>query len=421
MNVKHYPLTVIQSDYFLDWDQNHSMTQYNMAGYMSFQTNCIDRERLEKAFEKMLSLNPYLYNRFVKVSEDEVPPLKYYNDPTRLIRQYPETNQEMKMNYKEMSDAELDAYIHHATPPFDLFHEPMMRATLVRTPTHDVLVYDFFHSLMDGVSIRQFITDMATLYQGDEIEPQGMRFYEIAEKQYEAFDSEQYLTDKRFNMEKLKNISCYTDFCKADDITESWGNSLFGQKKVPMDRIKAWAKANNYTLPAFLMAVYAKTLSEMTGEKKVVFFTYYHGRSPKEIKKSLYGQLTFPMLLVFDIDQHEDIKSLIEKVKINLMDDLRHGICPIYHTIRELGIKDNYGTDFLYNGPYMDFFVCYEGNTAVWEWFDSGVSMDHLDFCIYQDDKRYIIDVTCSDALYTREQVDKFMKLYIDTVERIIS
>lgn len=32
MNVKHYPLTVIQSDYFLDWDQNHSMTQYNMAG-----------------------------------------------------------------------------------------------------------------------------------------------------------------------------------------------------------------------------------------------------------------------------------------------------------------------------------------------------------------------------------------------------
>ena len=147
----------------------------------------------------------------------------------------------------------------------------------------------------------------------------------------------------------------------------------------------------------------------------------YNSVAELRIKKSLYGQLTFPMLLVFDIDQHEDIKSLIEKVKINLMDDLRHGICPIYHTIRELGIKDNYGTDFLYNGPYMDFFVCYEGNTAVWEWFDSGVSMDHLDFCIYQDDKRYIIDVTCSDALYTREQVDKFMKLYIDTVERIIS
>ena len=122
------------------------------------------------------------------------------------------------------------------------------------------------------------------------------------------------------------------------------------------------------------MAVYAKTLSEMTGEKRVTFFTYYHGRSPKDKKKSLYGQLTFPMLFVFDLDQHEDIKSLIKKVKINLMDDIRHCICPIYHTIRESGMKDNYGMNFLYNGSYMGRVVNYEDNTAVWEWFETGIS-----------------------------------------------
>src|SRR5574344_1715699 len=127
-SMKHYPLTVVQSDLFVDWNNNHSITQYNKAGCLPFKTNCIDRERIEKAFEKILSLNPYLYNRYIRVSEDEVPTLKNYDDPTRLIRQYPEKDQKIKLDYIEMSDAELDVFLHQATPPYDLFHAPMIRA-----------------------------------------------------------------------------------------------------------------------------------------------------------------------------------------------------------------------------------------------------------------------------------------------------
>lgn len=390
-----------------------------MAGCLPFKTNCIDRERIEKAFEKILSLNPYLYNRYIRVSEDEVPTLKNYDDPTRLIRQYPEKDQKIKLDYIEMSDAELDVFLHQATPPYDLFHAPMIRATLIRTPTHDALVYDMFHGLMDGISIQQFVMDMATLYQGDEIVPQGMRFYEIAESQYEAFNSERYLADKEFYENKLRNITHYTDFYHQNG-DRIGGNSLHLQKIIPSTQINAWAEKNHCTAAAFLMAAYAKALSVMTGEQKVIFSTYHHGRSAEELKNSIYGQFTIPLIVVLDIDQNEDIKDLINKVKRNLVEDIRHHSCPIYHIRKDLRTNNCYGTEFLYNGHHMDFELVYEGNRATWTWLDFGLSTSHLEFYIFQDGSLYILDTMCSDSLYSSAQAKEFMNIYYNIVTGIV-
>lgn len=420
--MKHYPLTVVQSDLFADWDSNHSMTQYNMSGYFSFDTKCIDRERLSRAFDKLLSSNPYLYNRFVRVSEAEVPALKNYDDPTRLIRQYPDTNQKIKLDYIEMDDADLETYLHHSTPPFDLFNGPQIRLTLIRTLTHDVIAYDTFQGFIDGISLRQINEDMGTLYSGGEIEPQGMRFYEMAQKLYEDFDTEQYLEDKAFYENKLKDISCYTDFCHPNVSADlRWGHTLHRQKMVSATKIDTWAVAHGCTSAALLMAVYAKALSEMSGQRTVAFYTYHHGRSSREMKKSLYGQLTVPLPVVLDIEKGERIASLMEKVKKNMMGDIRHRCCPVYHTYRNLKIKDTTGTEFLYNGHHMDFNIDYGGHQAIWDWFDFGVSMSHLEFCIYQEGSQYIFDAVCSDALYTEAQVDVFLNLYDNIVVDIIT
>ena len=132
---KHYPLDCHTKHYFWTGDQNHSMTQYNMAGYLSFETNCIDRNVWKKALRRcclwihIFTIDLWRFLRTRCLHWNIIMILQ------RLIRQYPETNQEMKMNYKEMSDAELDVYIHHATPSFWFVSQGADDAGYTRTDT----------------------------------------------------------------------------------------------------------------------------------------------------------------------------------------------------------------------------------------------------------------------------------------------
>lgn len=418
--MKHYPLTSEQSLIFMGWDTNNSTTQYNMAGYLLFDKVCIDRTRLEKAIEKLVTLRPYLYNRLIKVSEEEVPALKYFEDPTRLIRQYPEMNQDIKLHYMEMRDEELDAYIHSATPPFNPFSEPMIRFGLVQTPTRSVITITFFHLLVDGVTMKAVNSDLEILYKGDEIAPQKMGFYEVATQRYAAYDSTLYLSDKKFFEGKFKAFEGFTDFARPFDKDLPWGNSIFLEKNISWKSVDEWAALHNCSTADLLMAIHAKTLSAITGRRTVSFYTYNHGRSAKDLKNVIYGHFLCPMVLMIDIEQDDSLLTIISRARHEMFSGLRHRTYPVFHYFlsREM---DYHGTEFLYNGPYMEFTNIYDDNVTYWHWFDLGLSLSHLTFAIYQRGINYALEADCSDTLYLTKQIDSFMALYCELLTKCIS
>ena len=204
---------------------------------------------------------------------------------------------------------------------------------------------------------------MATLYQGDEIEPQGMRF--LWNCREAVWGIRQWAVSDR---QKIQYGKAEKYFLLYWFLQGWWHLRIMGQLSCSVRRKFQWIglkhgqKANNYTLPpAFLMAVYARLSVRWQVEKKVVFFIYYHGRSPKINKEVLYMvNSTFPMLLVFDIDQHEDIRVVDWKIENQLDGWPPSRYLPHISLRSGVGQKDNYGTDFLQR-TYMDFFVCYEG------------------------------------------------------------
>lgn len=417
--MKHYPLSNMQSDMFMEWNENPETTQFNMAGYLLFEKGSIDRERLAKAVDKLLEIHPYLYNRLIEVEDDESLTLKNFDDPFRTIRQYPEYNQEIKLQFKEMSDEDFQKYISSPTPIYDPFNDAMIRFNFIETPTYDVFTIDMFHILVDGISIKKINNDVEALYRNEEVESDGLYFYNRVEKEYAAWDSDSYLADKQFFEEKFSTLDGLTDFANTDSEDDGLGKSLFFEKNISWKKVDEWAANHGCSSANLTMAIYAKTLSQFTGHQKVAFYTPNHNRSKKEIINPFVGNVLCSSILVIDVEPELSILDLAGKVKMEMFSALRHKTYPISHYFINHELND-YATEFLYDGPYMEFTGHYDDQVCYWRWFDFGNNLEHLSVTVYQRGENYAIEADCSEKLYSREQIEKFITLYYQTLSECI-
>lgn len=156
------------------------------------------------------------------------------------------------------------------------------------------------------------------------------------------------------------------------------------------------------------------------GFYEVATYTYNHGRSAKDLKNVIYGHFLCPMVLMIDIEQDDSLLTIISRARHEMFSGLRHRTYPVFHYFlsREM---DYHGTEFLYNGSYMEFTNIYDDNVTYWHWFDLGLSLSHLTFAIYQRGINYALEADCSDTLYLTKQIDSFMALYCELLTKCIS
>lgn len=83
----------------------------------------------------------------------------------------------------EISDAEFDEIKSSLIVPIDLTKPgPALTARIYLTPTRRILVLNIHHAIMDGESLRILLQDIAAVYDGKEIEPEDLSFFEYLEE-----------------------------------------------------------------------------------------------------------------------------------------------------------------------------------------------------------------------------------------------
>ena len=91
----------------------------------------------------------------------------------------------------EISDAKFDEIKPTLVVPIDLTKpEPALTMRIYLTPTRQILVMNIHHAIMDGVSLRILLQDIAAAYDGKKLEKEELSFFEYLEERTARIETE---------------------------------------------------------------------------------------------------------------------------------------------------------------------------------------------------------------------------------------
>ncbi len=190
---KHYAASFEQVRMFILNKFEGIGTTYNLTSFNEIE-ECVDRPRLEKAFQELFERHEVLRTSF-QMAEEQVVQKVHMNVPFNL-------------NYIDaqgQTDEEIRKQINQFIRPFDLSSPPLFRACLIsRSADNHLLVLDIHHIITDGLSGAILTRDLSRLYTNEELPPLKLSYKDYSEWQYRLLNSPRVLKQEEYWLDTFK-------------------------------------------------------------------------------------------------------------------------------------------------------------------------------------------------------------------------
>ena len=389
----------------MEWMSNPGITRYNLPMYVPFSKN-IPLDRLEHALRTIVSARKVLRTRFV-LDEDGLP------------RQYAVDDMPFDIPRKCMSADELEKYIKDGfVRPYDLLSgEPLFRIELVETPTNHIILFEVHHVIADGLTLAPNLTlkDMPAAYNGESLKeiPYGM--YEYAEDEQATMQTEAYERSKAYYAEHFSGRE-FTTLSRS--AANPLGRSIHEDSYMDSDTVDAWCQANGTASNLLYMAAFSYVLAEASREDEIVYRTINHGRMDKRLLDA-YGMFVKSSPVLSIVNRQQTVIDFIKGFRRELMSSIRYGSYPFSHFCRDL--KMSGGVEFGFQGYKIQEFIELDGEKAFAHQIDLGKSSSDLTCIIYLRDGKYDIRLSSSDALNSREDLQRLARAIKATAENMMA
>ena len=397
--MKTYPLLQSQMGIFLEWMGEPSATRYNLPCFLSFSKK-ISAEQLEAALLKLIKSRRVLQTR-IFIDENGNP------------RQYSDSNLEIGVLRREMSDEELTNYkLKGFVRPYDLLSgEPLCRFEIIETPTQNAMFFELHHIIGDGLTLAPNITlnDFPKAFYGEELPEIPFGMYEYAELEEENLESDAYGKAKQYYAEKFAGMNFTSLGQLPADCT---GNSIHEDAYIPAATIDDWCRENGTQSNLLFMAAFSFVASIVSREENVVFSSINHGRMDKRLRNA-YGMFVKSNPILASITPDKSVIDFIKGFRMELMSTIRYGAYPFSHFCRDLKMTPT--IEFGFQGVAMQEYLEIDGEKIYAEQLDRGKSSSNLTCIIYLDKGNYDIRLTASDAIFSREKLEMLAKTIKNT------
>ncbi len=391
MKTKSYPLCQAQFGVFVYCQNEPQSTQYNLAAQYCLP-QATDMERMKSALEQIIDMRPVMRTRL-------------FLDENGTPRQYADTEMTIPVGMRDMSDEEADRIIGGYVKPFSILgEEPLCRFDLITTPTRKLLIHDFHHLIMDGTSLLNFRKDLADAYSGKTLTEGGDQMYRFAEEEAARKGDAAYTEAAEYYAEKF----CGTEFTDlAGNKQTSLGETIVVSAKLPKSEIDAFSKTHKTESHIMVQAAFALVLSRLSRQGQVAYASVRHGRFAKQLS-SAYGMLekTVPVMAEprkgmtaaqFVNAQAEEWASTMKMADYSFADFCTaRGLTP--HTC------------FAYQGKEMLKPISIDGETVEMQQLATRQTSIDLTLLLYTLDDRMELRAEASDALYSKEYVERFVE-----------
>lgn len=289
MDKKYYPLRPIQR-WLIDTHFNKAKsTMMNIGGLYKVPVQ-IDTQRLADAINEVFYSHDIFRCR-----------LAFHPETCELCQTF--DGKIMPVIIEEWTDEEFELIQKYLAEPYDLIGKPLYRVYVFKTPSANYIYIDFYHAVMDGVSVAiLFAREFDKNYRGHNSNRKPLSYADFVEE------------ESRISPEELAEGHEY------------WRKMLvpFNEKKhlppVDVEGVAAWTQGNfeyefenisneffrsgkinesNYFLGAVML-----TLAKITGSKESIMSWIHNGRATMR-ERRIMGLMLEQFPCAWDF--HEDI------------------------------------------------------------------------------------------------------------------
>ena len=382
-----YPLTHAQKRIWYNENLYPDTPVHNIGGYVKIKGK-VSFDCLEKAINHLLQAHDGLRIRFQKVDEGGYQYISSYKEKKIPIFDF-STEIDALGCFEKWTQSEALKIIELESS--DLFYFAFFKIS----DCENGYLIKVHHFIADDWSIKIMTKQIHERYlQIKDNTPflikTASSFLEYIMKETNYIESETFLEDQSFWLEKFKNIpKCSTEI-RIGNLTGRRNiykiNTLLSQK------IKIYCSKRKISLNVLFVSIYLIFLYKKSGECDLIIGTPIFNRSLKT-EKEIVGMLTSTMPFRFNIDPQEDVEQLIQNVKIQLMKCYMHQRYPFDMLMQKLELR-KHGCESLFD-------TCINYYNTRLDMALDGIQMENVEF--YNEHSIYALQIIIKDWMDTGE------------------
>ena len=382
----------------------------------------LNTDKLKSSLNKVLKRHEILRTGFEIIDNKIVQ--KVYDDVTLNV-EYKEVNLDFS-NEDSIKEFATNEY-RKINKSFDLSKPPLMKSVLVKLKENKyLLLVDFHHIIVDGMSQEIFIDDLLEFYKGNEVPSGKIQYKDYAAWYNEFSSSEELEKEEKYWLdlfkEKPAKLKLPYDYKRPVDKSFNGENIYFKLSSILSNKIKELAKDTESTLYMIMLTAYYVLLYKYTGEEDVVIGSVSSGRLHKDLE-DVFGMFVNTIALRNKVDGTKSFKDFLQEVKESSITSFKNSNYDFDKLIEKLPYDNERNRNPLFDTMFVvedsNLFVKHADNIKL-----SPVlfNLDNAKFDIAMaaiDGDEITLNIEYCTDLFKKETVLRFVNHYINILEEV--
>lgn len=348
-----YPVSSAQKRMYLASSMEENSYLYNITGGILLDT-MPDIHKLQVALNKIVSRHEPLRTYF-----------EVYNG--KIVQKIAD-NFQVSIDIEDVNTNDVDSLLYIYECSFNLKTPHLFNVVLFKLPNGKVLLMlDVHHIIFDGISLNNFIHELSSLYNGNEVEKLNISY-----KDFSSWENRELLNDS-FKSSKEFWLKEFSDDIPVLDLPTSYprpekrsyaGTSFITSIDMDLNaKLNVFANKYNITPYMFMLSCYYILLYKYTNQEDIVVGTPVSGRLHKDTEP-LLGMFVNSIPLRNTILPGQTFSDFINQIKTSCINAFAHQDYPFDLLVNDLKIPKDAS-----RSPIFDTMFTYQSN-----------GIEHLDF-----------------------------------------
>jgi len=280
---EYYPVSPAQKRIYTLQKLDSGSTSYNMPGVFIVEGD-LEHDKLESAFKALVSRHESLRTSFELMGNEIV---------QRIYK-----NAELKIEYFEHKEEEVQERIKSFLKPFDLSKAPLIRAGIVRLMDESskkryLLLLDIHHIIADGTSIGILTREFGELYKGRSLKELRLQYKDFAAWQSDILNREEVKRQGEYWISEYSKgaaareipvLNLPTDYPRPAIQSFEGSSARLSLDKELTRKLKRIAKETGATMYMVLLAAFNILLSKYSRQEDIIVGSPIAGRHHADLE-----------------------------------------------------------------------------------------------------------------------------------------
>lgn len=391
MMTKQSPLSQSQLGMYLSTAYSND-TKYHIAYMCTFEAG-FDTDTLVDAIEKVARCHPMITCRIEL--DDNGEPIMTLHDTDKP-----------HITVESMTEKEFEALRPNLIEHIDMPGDKLFRFRIISTEAAVRIHILCHHVVSDGTSNHAIVNDLACALKGEELLPEAISGFEIAEKEAAERKTERFAEEREYYRNTFGDYDPDGAdlYCDASSGTQRFAVGNFRLESTP-DMLK------NSVLAYAAMGV---TIGAFTGKDDVIFSTITHGRDNHATDRTVTMMVrTLPVRC--RMGDNITVDAYVRDLKRQIVTTRRKGLFSFADFSAMTGFDQK--ILFGYQGSFLDPRFSFSGMKA--KTLNAGETGLPLSFMLIIEDGYIDVEVTWRADMYSEEMVRRFVKCFDKALQHV--